>query len=147
EGTGGKRVWRSNRGKPTLDTDASGRGGAIPDSSSLRPMLASSTSDPPERGEWVFEPKYDGLRVLAFATAEAVALITRNGRDKARQFPELVEALTTFVDTFGRPVVLDGEIVSLENGRIARFERLQGRMHTSDDRRIARDARETPAAF
>ena len=51
------------------------------------PMLASIGGELPSAasGEWVFEPKYDGVRVLAHATKDDVALVSRNGIDKAHQ--------------------------------------------------------------
>jgi bifunctional non-homologous end joining protein LigD len=144
EGKGRKRVWRSNRSRPAFDP-ASGAGPPL-DHSSLRPMLASS-GEQPSGGDWVYEPKYDGIRVLAFATADAVALITRNGHDKARQFPEVVAALHELVGALEAPVVVDGEIVALDGGRVGRFEGLQGRIHTRDERRIEKESSAQPAAF
>ena len=54
-------------------------------------MLAKRVSALPAEGDWIFEPKYDGIRVLAFATPRAVTLVTHNGNDKARHFPEVVK--------------------------------------------------------
>ena len=81
----------------------------------LEPMYASVGSEIPT-GDWTFEPKYDGIRVLAFATADDVRLITRNGKDKAAQFPEIVDALAKIVRRARRPFVLDGEVVALIDG-------------------------------
>ena len=53
----------------------------------LDPMLASVGTDIPAGSDWTFEPKYDGIRVLAYATANAARLVTRNGKDKTAQFP------------------------------------------------------------
>lgn len=53
----------------------------------LEPMYASVGSEVPGES-WTFEPKYDGIRVLAYATPTQVKLITRNGEDKAQQFPK-----------------------------------------------------------
>jgi bifunctional non-homologous end joining protein LigD len=145
-GEGGSRVWRSNREKPKLGRQsASARGGMA--RSSLRPMLATGGAKPPSGDAWVYEPKYDGIRVLAFVTPDAAALITRNGHDKARQFGEIVDALEALSSELQTPLVLDGEIVSLEEGQISRFERLQGRMHLQDSGEIGRQAAAAPAAF
>ena len=57
----------------------------------LTPMLASIGSGLPVGGSWVFEPKYDGIRILAFAADNRVRLMSRNGLDKTRQFPEVAE--------------------------------------------------------
>jgi bifunctional non-homologous end joining protein LigD len=135
-GEGGSRVWRSDRQSSATPA---------PDPSSFEPMLAKSGET--GRGEWVFEPKYDGIRVIAYATEDQVALISRNGRDKAKQFPELVEALRDLARDLDRPLVLDGEVVALDGDEIARFEALQGRMHLTGSKQIERLAHEQPAAL
>src|SRR6185312_17050806 len=53
----------------------------------LEPMYAGVGHEIPTGRNWVFEPKYDGVRALAQVTARGVHLTTRNGNDKARQFP------------------------------------------------------------
>lgn len=111
----------------------------------LKPMLASVATDVPGGDGWVFEPKYDGIRVLAHAGTRGVHLVTRNGKDKSHQFPEVVAALEALVTRTGRAVILDGEIVALVNGEPARFQRLQSRMHATAD--IAGHAGRAPAAF
>ncbi len=45
----------------------------------LEPMYATIGTDVPQGDDWTFEPKYDGIRVLAFATSSGVRLVTRNG--------------------------------------------------------------------
>ena len=117
---------------------------------SLEPMYATvGTSVPDGNGAWAFEPKYDGIRVLAFANARGAALVTRNGKDKARQFPEIVRALAALASRRGHPLVLDGEIVALERpgGPPARFQQLQSRMHVTDVDAIERHETGAPAAF
>jgi bifunctional non-homologous end joining protein LigD len=148
-GKGGERVWRSNREESSrrprsTRSRSGGEAGAV---GKLLPMLATTGQAVPSGAEWTFEPKYDGIRVLAFATPETAALITRNGRDKAAQFPEVAAELEELSATLGRPVVLDGELVALEGGRVARFERLQGRMHLQDGSRSRRQAEANPAAL
>lgn len=155
-GKGGKRTWHSNRGpgsgrKRASSTSRAGTSKAAatppPEVAGLLPMLARSGLPVPEGKGFTFEPKYDGIRVLAFATADGGALVTRNGNDKARQFPEVVEALAGLVEALGAPVVLDGELVALREGEIVRFESLQGRMHLTEANRIRTLARDEPAAL
>ena len=55
------------------------------------PMYATIGDAMPGRG-WEFEQKYDGMRVVVVATSRRAALVTRNGRDKREQFPEIAEA-------------------------------------------------------
>ena len=155
--SGKSKVWRSNR-EPKKRTAAiasatpSARKAAVKSSSaklpfgSLEPMYASVGSEVPGEG-WTFEPKYDGIRVLAYATPTDVKLITRNGKDKAQQFPEIVAALKKLASLSRRSLVLDGEIVALIDGEPARFQELQSRMHVKESRLIERYSSSTPAAL
>jgi bifunctional non-homologous end joining protein LigD len=113
---------------------------------SLEPMYASIGTEIPGKG-WTFEPKYDGIRVLAFATPTEAKLITRNGKDKAEQFPEIVSALKKLASQIKRPLVLDGEIVALVHAEPARFQELQSRINVKQSQLIARYSAATPAAL
>src|SRR5206468_6549614 len=96
---------------------------------------------------WTFEPKYDGMRALAFVNPSRVRLVTRNGKDKAPQFPEVATALGKLARKLKRHVILDGEVVALERNRPGRFQSLQGRFHLKGAAAIAAAARSTPAAI
>jgi bifunctional non-homologous end joining protein LigD len=165
--TGKTKIWRSNRepkkagtiSSPLKSTPAKESSAKLPIKTSaekpssaklslksLEPMYASIGSEVPGEG-WTFEPKYDGIRVLAFATSAEVKLITRNGKDKAQQFPEIVAALKKLAAQSRRSFVLDGEIVALINGEPARFQELQGRMHVKASHMIERLSSSTPAAL
>jgi bifunctional non-homologous end joining protein LigD len=113
----------------------------------ITPTLASVGRDLPTGDDWVFEPKYDGIRILAFADRGHVALMSRNGIDKAKQFPEVVEAIDALRTKAKRAVVLDGEIVATHEGDPARFQRLQSRMQVGDAGAIESLRRSSPAAF
>jgi len=115
-------------------------------SASLEPMYASIGSEIPGKG-WTFEPKYDGVRVIAYATPSDVKLITRNSKDKAKQFPEIVGALKKLSSQVKRSLVVDGEIVALIDGEPARFQELQSRMHVKDTHMIERHTSSTPSAL
>lgn len=110
-------------------------------------MYASVGHDIPSGRLWTFEPKYDGVRVLAYVTSRGVRLITRNGNDKARQFPEIVAALAELGVRTGAPFTLDGEIVALVDGDVARFQALQSRMHLKGSADIESAATHIPAAL
>jgi bifunctional non-homologous end joining protein LigD len=153
--SGKSKVWRSNRepkkssvakassAKLTRQTNAEKESSA---KLTLEPMYASIGSEIPGEG-WTFEPKYDGIRVLAYATPAEVKLVTRNGKDKAQQFPEIVAALKKLAAQAKRPLVLDGEIVALIDGEPARFQELQSRMHVKESHMIERHSSSTPAAL
>src|SRR2546426_416043 len=69
-------------------------------------MLATLVDHPFSGPGWLFEIKYDGVRVLAERDAGHVKLYGRSGQDFTGRYPEIVEALA------GLPVerfVLDGE--------------------------------------
>ena len=112
------------------------------------PMLAASGGALPDRlAGWAIEPKWDGIRIIAEVSARSVRLWTRNGNDKAPQFPEIVHALRSLA-AGGGPLVLDGEIVALdERGRALRFQALQGRMHAESEETLARNSAATTTAF
>jgi bifunctional non-homologous end joining protein LigD len=92
----------------------------------IQPMLATLTerrfSDP----AWIFEPKLDGVRGLAFRSGNRVRLLSRTKHDMGGSYPEIVEAL----EEQGAPdFVVDGEIVAFEGSRTS-FARLQRRHRT-----------------
>src|SRR5437868_7831645 len=162
--SGKPRIWHSNREHrakssvttgPTIAPAKSSKKSDVAQTSSkpakishssLEPMYASIGSEIPGEG-WTFEEKYDGVRVLAYATPTDVKLITRNGKDKAKQFPEIVAALRKLSSQARRTFVIDGEIVALIDGEPARFQELQGRMHVKDSHIIERNQSSTPAAL
>ncbi|CAN5847375.1 DNA ligase D [soil metagenome] len=115
--------------------------------SGIEPMLCAVGSGMPDGDGWTFEPKYDGIRVVAYATKSQVLLLTRNGNDKSQQFPDLVKALRALSGHRGRPLVLDCEVVALEDGEIARFGKLLGRMHVKDEAKIRMHAQKQSAAL
>jgi bifunctional non-homologous end joining protein LigD len=102
-------------------------------------MLATLAERPPAGPGWLFEIKYDGVRVLAERDEDRMTLYGRSGDDVTARYPEVARALRALpVSRF----VLDGEIVaSGEDGRPS-FQRLQARMHLTraDDIDAARAA-------
>jgi bifunctional non-homologous end joining protein LigD len=88
-------------------------------------MFASLADRPPEGAEWVYEIKYDGVRVLAERRDGTVTLLGRSGQNVTGRYPEIVTALQTLV--FER-FLIDGEIVALDERGVPSFQRLQARM-------------------
>ena len=157
--TGKSRVWNSNREPKAAKTSSrfrsiasarktlpAAKASAKLPPTSLEPMYASVGTEIPGEG-WTFEPKYDGIRVLAYATPDDVKLITRNSKDKAKQFPEIVAALKKLSAKAKRSLVMDGEIVALAEGSPARFQELQSRMHVKVEHVIERHSSSSPAAL
>lgn len=79
----------------------------------IAPMLATAGTAPSGAG-WAYEFKYDEVRASAYVRDGHVRLLSRNGNDVSRSYPEIAE-LGMLLS--GRQVVLDGEIVALESWR------------------------------
>jgi bifunctional non-homologous end joining protein LigD len=97
----------------------------------LRPMLASLTDAPLVDPQFVYEPKYDGIRAIVEIAAKGqVRLWSRLGNEKTRQFPEITRAFEAWARRRTSPLVLDGEIVALDAaGKPTGFQQLQGRIN------------------
>jgi len=107
-------------------------------------MLCELVAEPFDNREWIFEPKLDGLRVLAYCDGSKIELISRNEKSQNLQFFDVLEALRKSVS---KTAILDGEIVSLDENGYSSFRQLQQRFHLLDKQAIARRAREHPAYF
>src|SRR5688572_28895216 len=110
------------------------------------PWEAESEGKIPTGDGWLYEPKWDGFRCLAFRKGDQVLLQSKAGQPLGRYFPELVEALGKLpVKTF----VLDGEIViplrGKDQGSLS-FDDLLQRIHPAESR-IRKLAKETPASL
>src|SRR2546423_5336021 len=115
---------------------------ALPLSPSYEPMNALLVDEIPSKGEWQYEPKWDGFRCLAFKEGNKLHLTSKSGQDLTRYFPEIVQAIQKLkADRF----VLDGEIVIPEGSGLS-FDALLQRIHPAESR-IRKLAHETPALF
>jgi len=104
-------------------------------------MLATLAERPFSGAPWLFEVKYDGVRVLAFRRGDLVELYGRSGQLISGRYPELVAALRALpVDHF----LLDGEVVAVDEGGRPSFQRLQSRMGLTNPHDIERAAAQVP---
>src|SRR5579864_1193496 len=101
----------------------------------------SVESLPPESG-WLYEPKWDGFRCLAFRQGDDVVLQSKAGQPLGRYFPEIVAALLALP---ARKFVLDGEIVIRSSAGLD-FDALLQRIHPAASR-IQRLSQETPSTY
>jgi ATP-dependent DNA ligase len=106
------------------------------------PMEAKSVDAIPSGDEWLYEPKWDGFRCLAFRNDDEVLLQSKAGQPLGRYFPELVEALMQLPQ---KRFVLDGEIVIFQ-GKHLSFEDLLQRIHPAESR-IRKLSKETPSSL
>ncbi|MDI9893953.1 ATP-dependent DNA ligase [Rhodococcus sp. IEGM 1381] len=117
----------------------------------VAPMLAKAAKVVPAQPEdgpavWSYEPKWDGFRAIVFRDGDEVVLGSRGGKDLARYFPELVEAVKAELP---EKIVVDGEIVvpREKNGSTRLdWESLSERIHPAASR-VTMLAEKTPAQF
>jgi ATP-dependent DNA ligase len=108
----------------------------------VAPMLAKLADELPPAGDYIFEPKWDGFRALAFRSDDDVYIQSRDSRPLDRYFPDLHEALR---ERLPEDCVVDGEIV-IATERGLDFDALQLRLHPAESR-VAKLAKETPSSF
>lgn len=106
------------------------------------PAEAKSVEQIPSGTGWLYEPKWDGFRCLAFRRGKQVLLQSKAGQPLGRYFPELVAALA---DVAKDQFVLDGEIVIFSDGHLS-FDDLLLRIHPAESR-IRKLSSETPASL
>jgi len=91
----------------------------------LAPMQAELGEAAFNRPDWMWEPKLDGYRALAFIDAKGgVQLRSRRGLDLAKDFPRLAEELAR---QSVNAMVLDGEIVAFDDTGRPSFNAMQNR--------------------
>jgi bifunctional non-homologous end joining protein LigD len=93
----------------------------------IEPMLATSDNGVlPDSPRYCYEYKWDGYRaIMRVAKDGGTALTSRRGNDFTRTYPELLGVAAPALA--GRPAVLDGEIVALDQDGRPDFELLQNR--------------------
>lgn len=96
-------------------------------------MLATIGELPADGAGWAFEPKWDGVRVVACLGDGGLNLWSRVGNLVTASYPEL-SVLTGLV---GTSAVLDGEVVAFDARGRPDFGVLQQRMHLTKARDVA----------
>ncbi len=93
-------------------------------------MEADSADALPNGKSWLYEPKWDGFRCLAFKDQEGVRIQSKAGKPLGRYFPDVVKSVQ---ELRAKQFVLDGEIVIPVNGRLS-FDELLMRVHPAESR-------------
>jgi bifunctional non-homologous end joining protein LigD len=134
----GAKNWMIHRMDPPQDP------GREPMPTDLEPMYATLVDEPPTGDGWAWELKWDGVRALGYVDGGRLRLVSRNGNDVTRRYPELRGLGATLGS---RDAILDGEIVAFDaNGR-PDFQLLQRRMHVENDTAIRRLQQELPVVY
>jgi len=95
---------------------------------SLSPQLATLATGVPATGEWIYEVKLDGYRVMTRIAGAKPALLTRGGHDWSSKMPGLVADIKALGIKSGW---LDGEIVVMGDDGVAHFNALQNALDSS----------------
>jgi bifunctional non-homologous end joining protein LigD len=93
----------------------------------IAPMLATLTDERFSRQGWLFEPKWDGERCLAFRRGGSLRVLSRNRILLNDKYPEITAALDRHE---AASFIVDGEIVTFKDG-ITSFAKLQERMQVA----------------
>ena len=117
-------VWSSRRepGQGGLIDLATAEKGPMP--KSLDPMKAQLVDEAFDDDRWLFEVKWDGIRLVSFIADGRLTLQTRAGRVVDQEYPQL-QAITRSVNL--KQAVLDGEVVALDDEGRPSFQLLQNR--------------------
>jgi bifunctional non-homologous end joining protein LigD len=110
----------------------------------VAPMLAEIGDKAFNKEGWVWEPKLDGYRVLAFIEGDRVKLRSRNALDYSPTFPRLCAELAK---QSAGSMVLDGELIAFDSAGRPSFAALQDRAQMKDEREIAAADKAAPVAF
>ena len=99
------------------------------DFNEIAPMLATHGSVAAlKAGQWAFEGKWDGYRLLAEADHGELRLRSRSGRDLTDEYPQLHSLAGDLAD---HHAVLDGEAVALDKSGVPSFNEMQNRSRAS----------------
>jgi DNA ligase D-like protein (predicted ligase) len=107
-------------------------------------MAATLVGEPFDDGNWVFEPKFDGLRVLSYFDGRDIRLISRNDKPQESMFPDVAAALRKGLR---EPAVVDGEIVCFDDKGRTSFRALQQRFHLKNAAVIDARRKKYPASI
>ncbi|MGE8411322.1 MAG: DNA ligase D [Pseudomonas sp.] len=99
---------------------------------SLKPQLATLVDTPPA-GDWRYEIKFDGYRMLARIDGGRVQLLTRSGLDWTARMPHQARALAGLGL---ESAWLDGEMVVMGADGVADFQALQNAFDAGNDQAI-----------
>lgn len=94
----------------------------------VEPMKAMVASAPPHNGQWLYEVKFDGFRVLAVKNGREVELWSRNQKSLDERFPEVVQAVARLSV---KSCILNGEVCALNDQGRSSFQLLQNSAETN----------------
>lgn len=109
----------------------------------MKPMLLKEVEKPFQDSNYLYELKYDGIRALIYVSKEKIKIITRNGKNVTKIYPELKEIQKLVKN---HEIILDGEIVAFQDN-LPSFSALQQRSHLKNNQKIKDMMEEIPICF
>lgn len=116
--------------------------GSFPIPPPIKPMLAKLADGIPAKGDYLYEPKWDGFRAIIFRGDDEVYIQSRDEKPFNRYFPELHDVC---LELLPPGCVVDGEIIIRADHGLD-FDALQMRIHPAASR-IEKLSKEIPASF
>lgn len=108
----------------------------------IKPMLLGEVEEVFDSKGYLYEVKYDGIRVLVFVSKDKVVIRSRYGINITGLFPEM-KVLCKMVKG---NVIFDGEIIMLDNNKVS-FSKLQKRIHLKNKKTIEFLSKTNPVIF
>ena len=109
----------------------------------ISPMMAK-TGKPFDSDDFIFEPKWDGLRALLFKHDRRIELQNRNLKDVTAGYPELQKLKSSIK---ARSAIVDGEVVILDEKGLPDFGKMQHRFGINDPREATVLGKTLPATY
>lgn len=100
--------------------------------------------DLPTGEDWIFELKWDGMRLGIRVEHGEIGAFSSNGKDATTRFPELAGLVDAL---HGLDAVLDAEVVAFDDSDTPSFERLQHRMHVASAAEAIRRRSQVPVVL
>lgn len=110
---------------------------------SVKPMSVSLGIEPFDDDHFIYEPKWDGSRILIHKQGSRIEAYTRNGRSVTSKFPELQDALAAIR---AHSAIMDSEGIVLRGGKPV-FDDFMYRDRISQTVKINSAVHSHPATF
>lgn len=109
----------------------------------IKPMLLGTAKEAFDNDNYIFEPKFDGFRILLHKQGDRVEVYTRHGNCLTGKFPELSRIVGSI---HAESAILDCEGICLRDGR-PNFDDFSSRSRLSNADKIKAAAKSNPATF
>lgn len=106
------------------------------------PMLLTEKNKPFDNRNYIFEPKFDGIRALIYANKNQIKILSRNKNNISNLFPELIKIKNNIT----KNVIFDGEIIIMDENHPS-FEKISKRLHLKSRKNILKASKENPAVY